>query len=353
MTDKLDLRDRSEEADRRQLFDVLDEAEQGDSFDVVADGDIDTHLVRYQIEHDRAVDWEYADPDAEPRELRVAVAEPLDDSLGTIDVRDLKPQRRHEALLEIFDELRVREGFVLVNDHDPKPLYHELRSMHGEVVDWEYASRGSGEWRVEIVKTDDSAATDDDIVTRYDVRDIPKEERHPTIHHRYGMLPEGGTLEVIAPHEPKPLYQEFRKRYGGSFTWEVVESEPGRCRVQITNSDTVEQNTEQTDSGDDVTASPSDEDRIEIVEEHDVRDLPPAQRHERVFEAYDGLDTGTGFILVNDHDPKPLYHQCKAEAGPEFRWGYRQREPDEFRVLIGKAENPTDTETNGKTEAPF
>lgn len=352
MTNRLDLRDLSGGDRRGQLFDALGDANSGDGFEVVADDDIDTHLVRYQIDHDRAVDWEYADPDAEPRELQVTIRESLDGSLGTIDVRDLKPQRRHEALLEIFDELGVGEGFVLVNDHDPKPLYHELRSMHGEVLEWEYTTRGAGEWRVEITKTGDSEAIDEDIVTRYDVRDIPKEERHPTIHHRYGMLPEGGTLELIAPHEPKPLHREFRQRYGDSFVWEVVESEPGRCRVHITNGDNVE-GTGQTDSGDDVPASPSDEERIEIIEEHDVRDLPPAQRHERIYKAYDELDTGTGFVLVNDHDPKPLYHQFEAEAGPEFRWTYRQREPGEFRVLIGKAEDPTDGEDSEGPKSPF
>ncbi|WP_353633373.1 DUF2249 domain-containing protein (plasmid) [Halobacterium sp. NMX12-1] len=33
------------------------------------------------------------------------------------------------------------EGFVLVNDHDPKLLYHELQSMDGDMVDWEYLNR--------------------------------------------------------------------------------------------------------------------------------------------------------------------------------------------------------------------
>jgi uncharacterized protein (DUF2249 family) len=352
MTDKIDLRNHSEEDHRRQLFDTLEETLLGDGFEIVANDDVDPHLVRYQLDHDRAVDWEYADPDAEPRELRVTVGESLDDSPGAIDVRDLKPQRRHEVLLEIFDELGAGEGFVLVNDHDPKPLYYEIRSMHGEVIDWEYASRGSGEWRVEIVKTDASEAADEDIVTRYDVRDIPKEERHPTIHHRYGMLPDGGTLELIAPHEPESLHQEFRQRYGDSFTWEVVESKPECCRVQITTSDSTDENADRTDA-DDATASPADEERIEVVEEHDVRDLPPAQRHERVYDAYDELDAGEGFVLVNDHDPKPLYHQFEAETGPAFRWAYRQREPDEFRVLIGKAEDPTDRGPGEKTDPTF
>jgi len=354
MPTEIQLRDQSEGERREQLFDVLADSEVDDTIEVVADRDIDPQLVRYQLDHDRALVWEYTHPDAEPRELQVTVGEPLgDESLPTIDVRDLKPQRRHEALLEIFDGLAADEGFVLVNDHDPKPLYHELKSMHGDVIEWEYARQGDGEWRVEIVKTGDSEATDEDIVTRYDVREIPKPERHPTIHHRYGMIPEGGTMELIAPHEPRPLQREFRQQYGDAFTWEVVDSEPGRYRVQITKTGSTEEPAGSDAADDDVTAAPSDDESIEITEELDVRDLPPAKRHEQIFEAYAGLDTGAGFILVNDHDPKPLYHQFEAEAGPEFRWTYRQRDPGEFRVLIGKAEPAVDGSADEETEAPF
>jgi len=43
----------------------------------------------------------------------VTKGDPLaDGELRTIDVRDLKPQRRHNVLLEIFDELEPNEGFV-------------------------------------------------------------------------------------------------------------------------------------------------------------------------------------------------------------------------------------------------
>jgi len=338
MDTELDLRDHPEDEHRRVLFDALSAVDAGETVDVVADDDIDPHLVRYQIEHDQGLEWTYADPDEEPRELTVTRDGLLDGALGTIDVRDLKPQRRHEALLAIFDELGADEGFVLVNDHDPKPLYHELRSMHGEVVDWEYRSRGEDGWRVEVVKTAESDADDEDVVTRYDVRDIPKEERHPTIHHRYGMLPEGGTLELIAPHEPRPLRGEFRERYGDAFSWDVVENEPGRCRVQITKAP---------DASDAESGGLSDGEAggesIDVRDELDVRDLPPAQRHERIFAAYDDLAAGTGFVLVNDHDPKPLYHQFEAETGPEFQWEYRQKDPGEFRVLIAKTE-PIDGE---------
>jgi len=338
METELDLREHPEDEHRRRLFDTLSEADTGETIDIVADTDLDPHLVRYQIERDRSLAWTYADPDAEPRELTVTTDGPLDGALGTIDVRDLKPQRRHEALLAIFDELGADEGFVLVNDHDPKPLYHELRSMHGEVVDWEYRSRGADGWRVEVVKTAESDADDEDVVTRYDVRDIPKEERHPTIHHRYGMLPEDGTMALIAPHEPRPLHGEFRERYGNAFSWEVVENEPGRCRVRITKEAATADEDADAPESDDVSEPSGDGESVEVRDELDVRDLPPAQRHEQIFAAYDDLDSGTGFVLVNDHDPKPLYHQFEAETGPGFRWQYRQKEPGEFRVLIGKTE---------------
>jgi len=349
MEGTLDLREQSTEI-RTHIFEVIDSREQGDHLGIVASQDVDPHLVRYQIERDRNLEWEYAHPDGEPRELEVAIGAPLE-GYGTIDVRDLKPQRRHNVLLTIFDELGADEGFVLVNDHDPKPLYHELKSMHGEVVDWEYRSRGSDGWRVEVVKTDESEADDGDVVTSYDVRDIPKAERHPTIHHRYGMIPEGGTMELIAPHEPRPLHREFREKYGDSFDWEVLESGRGRVRVHITKEDEGGQ-------ADHESAGPTttgrDEESMDVVEELDVRHLPPAQRHERIFDAYEGLATGEGFLLVNDHDPKPLYHQFDAEAGPEFRWEYRQRDPGEFHVLIGKAETTETTESaTVNSDTPF
>ncbi|WP_049928748.1 DUF2249 domain-containing protein [Halopiger goleimassiliensis] len=352
MTTELDLRDRPADEYRTPLFEALTAADPGDRFEIVADEDLDPHLVRYQLEHDRALEWAYDHPDREPRNLELTVGDPLEGERATIDVRDLKPQRRHGVLLEIFDELDAGEGFVLVNDHDPKPLYHELRSMHGDVVGWEYEREDDGEWRVAIEKTGASAAADGDVVTSYDVREIPKPERHPTIHHRYGMIPEGGTMEIIAPHEPRPLRQEFHQRYGDAFEWEIVEQEPGRCRVHVTK---------RSDAGTDANAAESDadggddgSDALEITEELDVRDLPPAQRHEKIFDAYADLTGGEGFVLVNDHDPKPLYHQFDAEAGPEFRWEYRTQEPGEFRVLIGKTETAAAaSDERDAADAPF
>jgi len=64
----LNLRDRSTDEHRQLLFDALAEAEPGDELELEADRDVDPHLVRYQIERDRSLDWEYAHLDEEPRE---------------------------------------------------------------------------------------------------------------------------------------------------------------------------------------------------------------------------------------------------------------------------------------------
>lgn len=39
----------------------------------------------------------------------------------------------------------------------------------------------------------------------------------------------------------------------------------------------------------------------------DVRTLAPMYRHQRIFETFEALLPGENFLLVNDHDPKPLY----------------------------------------------
>lgn len=68
----------------------------------------------------------------------------------------------------------------------------------------------------------------------------------------------------------------------------------------------------------------------------DVRSLVPAERHRKIFELVDELAPGAAFILVNDHDPKPLYYQIEAEYPKQFSWTYLERGPDAWRVEIGK-----------------
>jgi uncharacterized protein (DUF2249 family) len=68
----------------------------------------------------------------------------------------------------------------------------------------------------------------------------------------------------------------------------------------------------------------------------DVRTLIPAQRHAKIFQLVGQLQPGKSFVLVNDHDPKPLYYQLEAEHPKQFSWEYLERGPQVWRVEIGK-----------------
>ncbi|MCX7521447.1 DUF2249 domain-containing protein [Microbacterium sp. STN6] len=68
----------------------------------------------------------------------------------------------------------------------------------------------------------------------------------------------------------------------------------------------------------------------------DVRTEEPWRRHELIFERYNALQPGEGYVLVNDHDPKPLYYQFAAEHAGEFTWEYLEQGPEVWRVDIGR-----------------
>ena len=70
--------------------------------------------------------------------------------------------------------------------------------------------------------------------------------------------------------------------------------------------------------------------------EIDVRSLVPAQRHAKIFELVGQLAPGGSFVLVNDHDPKPLYYQLEAEHPQQFSWTYLEQGPQVWRVEIGR-----------------
>jgi uncharacterized protein (DUF2249 family) len=72
----------------------------------------------------------------------------------------------------------------------------------------------------------------------------------------------------------------------------------------------------------------------------DVRQLAPAQRHQVIFTAYAALRPAAGFVLVNDHDPKPLRYQFAAEHPGEFSWDYLEAGPKVWRVRIGRTSTP-------------
>ncbi len=71
----------------------------------------------------------------------------------------------------------------------------------------------------------------------------------------------------------------------------------------------------------------------------DARDYVPKDKHIKIFEMFAGLKVGEAMLLINDHDPKPLYYQFSFENPNTFDWVYRKNGPDLFEILITKLKN--------------
>lgn len=71
----------------------------------------------------------------------------------------------------------------------------------------------------------------------------------------------------------------------------------------------------------------------------DVRTLPPAERHAKIHDAFDRLESGDTLTIVNDHEPSPLFYEMRAEVDAFDADGYtvENRGPDEYVATFPKA----------------
>ncbi|MCZ7567993.1 MAG: DUF2249 domain-containing protein [Ardenticatenaceae bacterium] len=67
-----------------------------------------------------------------------------------LDVRVIAPRDRHPLIFSRFDALQPGEAFILVNDHDPKPLWYQFSFERDGLFDWTYLEQGPETWQVEI-----------------------------------------------------------------------------------------------------------------------------------------------------------------------------------------------------------
>lgn len=207
------------------------------------------------------------------------------------------------AITEIFALHATKENDLILPtlmEHAPGDVTRLVQAMH-EQFDHEQEPAAS----IEI-----------------DVRGLPHAARHEEIFGRLSGLSAREALVIINDHDPAPLRSQLNARWPGDFSWAYEESGPERWKVVMTR---IGQTAGNGDGGDD-RADP----------DLDVRDDPPATRHKRIFETYAQLSPGTAFVLVNDHDPKPLYYQFEAEHHGEFEWDVLESGPEVWRVRIGR-----------------
>jgi regulator of cell morphogenesis and NO signaling len=170
--------------------------------------------------------------------------------MNTIDslfVPALQPALKHPTILKKFDDLKSGESFLLINDHDPIPLYYEMKAEKGEIFEWKKVEDGPEVWKVEITKTgaascavnpvkSDKTATSDEVFV-LNVTLIEPRLKHPTIFKYFDALKEGEAFQILNDHDPKPLYYQLLGERGNIFTWAYEENGPQWWRVQIKKND--------------------------------------------------------------------------------------------------------------------
>lgn len=328
MSPTLDINEYDHPECREELEGALRDLGEDVELNVLADHDPEPVLRTFQEEEGTSLEWEYQEKG--PEEWNLLVQKQSGPGDRTLDVREMPPPERHGAILDKFQSLNTDQSLVIVNDHDPKPLFYELRSIHGDTFDWEYEKKESGAFRVRITKTDESQPMPEEASTRVDVRIIPPQDRHESIFHRFDLLAPGDAMEIVADHDPAPLRQQLEDIHGSAaFEWNYRKQEPREVRVLLKKAG----GTDSDSNGEDPDETSVDVDELDHL---DVRSYRPQKRHDLIYEKYGNLEGGDAFVLINDHDPKPLYYQMKEEMEGELRWEYVESGGDEWKVLIGK-----------------
>lgn len=68
----------------------------------------------------------------------------------------------------------------------------------------------------------------------------------------------------------------------------------------------------------------------------DLRNMPPSERHTKIFEMWNNLKKEETLRIINDHEPKPLYYQFEAEQKGQFEWNYEKQGPIDWIFTIKK-----------------
>lgn len=70
-------------------------------------------------------------------------------------------------------------------------------------------------------------------VPELDVRPIPHAIRHATVFGAWSAIPHGGSLVLVAPHDPKPLLAQLADREG-PITVTYLDEGPEAWRLRVT-----------------------------------------------------------------------------------------------------------------------
>lgn len=144
-----------------------------------------------------------------------------------VDVRDIEAQNRHSTIITAWERIAEGAAMLLVNDHDPIPLYYQFVCERGGGFYWEYLEKGPHAWRVRITKGQfvnpgfvppnkpaqiPSVLADSNEPLVLDTRPIFQRGETPchTIDESIAALRPGQDFILMVPFEPVPLYAKLK-----------------------------------------------------------------------------------------------------------------------------------------------
>jgi uncharacterized protein (DUF2249 family) len=72
-----------------------------------------------------------------------------------------------------------------------------------------------------------------DAIYPFDARGVAKRFRHAAIIGALDVLQKGEAMEFINDHDPLPLLDQLRSRYGDRIDWAYLEREPQMVRIRF------------------------------------------------------------------------------------------------------------------------
>lgn len=71
---------------------------------------------------------------------------------SSLDIREIAHAQRHPLIFKTFHALKPGQAFVLVVDHDPKAVLHELDFVQHGKFKWSNLEQGPEVWRVQMAR---------------------------------------------------------------------------------------------------------------------------------------------------------------------------------------------------------
>lgn len=152
--------------------------------------------------------------------------------LTHFDVRRIPCRVKHAQIFQRWAELPVGSHFVLVNDHDPIPLYYQFEALFRGAFEWEYLVDGPTEFHVKITRLAPSPVTVPPPPPRgpaanvtpeeLDLRGMEPPEPMLRILARLEATAPGGSFAARTDRQPFPLFAEFAAR-GARHTCEAAD----------------------------------------------------------------------------------------------------------------------------------